>query len=283
MNYQHSYHAGSFTEVFKHIILVGLIKALLRKDNPFCVIDTHAGRGFYDLTSDAAKKTKEYESGIMKVMQHTNPPGLIKEYLADVKLFNNRLSQSTFSSFRYFVGSPKLMRHYLRLQDRMILSELHPVEQRILKDNFAEDRHVSTHLLDGYQALKAFLPPKERRGLILIDPPFERPNEFAQILTTLPMALKRFSTGIYAIWYPIKDRPPIDHFHRALKEVISQPMLAIEMSIYPENSAQHLNGSGMIIINPPWQFDKQVSDWLPWLWKVLSVQNQGQYRIQTLT
>lgn len=283
MNYQHSFHAGNFADVFKHIVLLGLIKSLLRKDNAFCYLDTHAGCGYYDLLDDAAKKTKEYESGITKLLQEPNPPGLIKEYLADVKLINNQLNGSALSTFRYYPGSPKLVRHYLRTQDRMILCELHPKEHRILKENFDNDQRTGIHLVDGYQALKAFLPPKERRGLILIDPPYERPNELTQLLTHLPMALKRFATGVYAIWYPIKDRPPIERFYRALKNVITQPMLVTELSIFPETSAQHLNGSGMIIINPPWQFAEQLNRCLPWLWQTLSAQHQGQYTIDMLT
>jgi 23S rRNA (adenine2030-N6)-methyltransferase len=136
--------------------------------------------------------------------------------------------------------------------------------------------------MDGYQGLKAFLPPKERRGLVFIDPPFERPNEFSYVLTALPTALKRFTTGIYAIWYPIKDRPPIERFKRSLREMTSLPILTVELSVHPESSPQLLNGSGMAIINPPWQLDKQIQSYLPWLWKTLSVQGQGQQRIALL-
>ncbi len=283
MNYRHGYHAGSFTDVFKHAILVSLIKSLLQKDTPLCYLDTHAGAGFYDLFSETAKKSKEFASGIAKIFHEQNPPASLKPYLSCVQRINTRLSHSVVSSLRYYPGSPSIIRYFLRAQDRMVLTELHPQECLVLKNEFAAKKQASVHLLDGYQGLKAFLPPKERRGLILIDPPYERPNELAHIISVLPTVLKRFSTGVYAIWYPIKDRPTIDQFHRALKETIQQPLLITELSIYPENSPLHLNGSGIAIINPPWQLDKQILEYLPWLWKVLSLHKQGQYRAAPLS
>ncbi len=282
MNYRHGYHAGSFTDVFKHTILVSLIKSLLQKNTAICYLDTHAGAGYYDLFAEAAQKSQEFESGIAKVFHEKNPPALINHYLHCVQRINTRFSGSSISSLRYYPGSPSIMRYFLRAQDRMVLTELHPQEYQLLKRSFAGNKQVSVHLLDGYQSLKAFLPPKERRGLILIDPPYERPNELAYIISMLPIALKRFSSGIYAIWYPIKDRLSVDHFHLSLKKVIQQPILITELSIYPENSPLHLNGSGMAIINPPWQLDKQILEYLPWLWKNLSIQHQGRYQISLL-
>lgn len=283
MNYSHSYHAGHFADVFKHMILVSLIKSLLRKENGFCYLDTHAGPGYYDLFAEEAQKTKAFETGITKVINQKNPPDLVRQYLNCVQRINSRLSKSLIASLRFYPGSPAIVGYFLRAQDRMILSELHPQEFRLLKNNFANNKHAITQMMDGYQSLKAFLPPKERRGLILIDPPFERPNEFAYLVSVLPQALKRFATGIYAIWFPIKDRPPIERFYKLLKENIQLPMLAAELSVYPETSAQHLNGSGMVIINPPWQLDQQLKEALPWLLKVLSVHGQGQQRVFSLT
>lgn len=278
MNYSHSYHAGNFADVFKHIILLSIVKALLRKENAFCFLDTHAGPGYYDLFAEEAKKTKEYEAGIGKLFHAKNPPDLIRQYINIVQRTNNRLTKSLISSLRYYPGSPGIVHYFLRSQDRMILTELHPKEYQTLKNNFTNDKHGSIHLMDGYQGLKAFLPPKERRGLVFIDAPFERPNEFSYILASLPMALKRFATGIYAIWYPIKDRPPIERFYRSLRELSQLPILIAELSIYPENSPLHFNGNGIAIINPPWQLDKQIQAYLPWLWKTLSIQGQGQQR-----
>lgn len=282
MNYRHGYHAGSFTDVFKHAILVSLIKSLLHKDTAICYFDTHAGAGYYDLFAEAAQKSKEFETGIAKIVHEKNPPNLVKQYLSCVQRINTRLSGSTISSLRYYPGSPSIMRYFLRTQDHMVLTELHPQEYQVLKDAFAGNKHTSIHLLDGYQGLKAFLPPKERRGLILLDPPYERPNELAYIASILPSVLKRFATGVYAIWYPIKDRTAVDHFWRSLRENIKKPILVTELCIYPENSPLHLNGCGMAIINPPWQLDKQILEYLPWLWKVLSIHKQGQYQVLPL-
>ena len=278
MNYSHAYHAGNFSDVFKHLVLLTLIKSFLRKDKGFCYLDTHAGSGFYDLTAEPSQKTKEYELGITKLFHKEHAPQLVRQYLSCVQRMNNRLTQSLISNLRYYPGSPAFAHYFLRPQDRMILTELHPQECQRLKTTYNTDLRVSIHCLNAYQSLKAFLPPKERRGLILIDPPYERPHEFIDILTALPIALKKFATGTYAIWYPIKNREPIERFHRAMQEVTKQPILITELSIYEEISPLHLNGSGLAIINPPWELDRQIQDFLPWLWKNLSFQGKGQFR-----
>jgi 23S rRNA (adenine2030-N6)-methyltransferase len=282
MNYLHSYHAGNFADVFKHIILVSLIESLQSKENGFCYLDTHAGTGYYDLMSANAQKSKEYKQGIEKLLQQKRVPEPIRHYLNCVQKINSRLSQSIFASLRYYPGSPFIARHFLRSQDRMISSELHPQEYQTLKKNFLNDNQVSVQLLDGYRSLKAFLPPKERRGLILIDPPFERPHEFADLIRALPLALQRFETGVYAIWYPIKDRPPVERFHRALKEIVKRPILITELSLYPETSALHLNGCGMVIINPPYKFEGRLKGMLPWLRTALGIHRPKQTQLRML-
>lgn len=278
MNYHHAYHAGNFADVVKHAILTTLANALSHKDTPFCYLDTHAGEGVYDLSSSSSQKTKEYEQGIGLLMRQPNPPEAILPYLNIIKTINHHQNKLLI-----YPGSPSLVRHCLRPQDRMLLAELHPKTYDTLKTIFRSDKQVSVHLIDGYQALKAFLPPKERRGLILIDPPYENPKELSQIASLLPTALKRFETGVYAIWYPIKDRPPVERFHRIIKQTVTRPMLVAELSIYPETTPQHLNGCGLLIINPPWQVDEQIKSYLPWLWSTLSPHQQGEYRIYPLT
>ncbi len=282
MNYRHGYHAGSFTDVFKHTILISLIKSLQQKNSAFCYLDTHAGAGCYDLWAEAAQKSNEFETGIAKVFNALNPPALIKDYLSCVQAINAHFSDSAASSLRYYPGSPVIMRYFARQQDRLVLTELHPQEYQLLKKEFARTRQANVHLLDGYHGLKAFLPPKERRGLILIDPPYERPNELAYLTSMLAHALKRFATGVYAIWYPIKARSIIDQFYRSLKDNIKNPILITELSIYPEESPLHLNGSGMAIVNPPWQIDDRISAFLPWLWQNLTIHHQGQFKISVL-
>lgn len=275
MNYLHSYHAGNFSDVIKHVCLIGLLEALMKKPTPFCYIDTHAGAGCYDLFSEFSNKTKEYEGGIEKVIQHEHPPQLVKEYLRTIHLINSKLTESKIASLRYYPGSPMIARQLLRRADRIVACELHPEEYQSLKQNFTGDHQVDIHHMNGFHGLKAFLPPKERRGLILIDPPYEDPDEFSQIARTLPIALKRFEQGVFAIWYPIKEKIHVDRFHQALKKSIENQILAIELTLYPD-IPQHLNGCGLAIINPPWQFEEVIKNNLAWVWRALSVDGQGQ-------
>lgn len=281
MNYRHAYHAGNFADVFKHVILIALINALRHKENPLCYIDTHAGSGIYDLFSPEAQKTKEFARGISKIMQQQDPPALVKQYIHCVQTINNRLNNA-ISSLRYYPGSPAILKYFLRAQDRLLLTELQPQEYQLLKKNFLNYRQISIQLLDGYQALKAALPPKERRGLILIDPAYERPDELNDLIAALSVALKKFETGTYAIWYPIKDSLSVMRFLQKINKSISRPHFTVELSVYSESNPTQLNGSGMLIINPPWQVDQHIQACLPWLWKTLAFQGQGQYAINNL-
>lgn len=279
MNYRHSYHAGSFTDVFKHIVLIGLLDALAKKEKPFCYIDTHAGAGYYDLFSEAAQKGKEYQNGIAKIVPEKNQPKLIQKYLSVIRKFNDAFSGSSSSTaYRFYPGSPLVAQARLRPQDRMVTCELHPEEYRALKTAFLDDDHVAVHHMDGYLALKAFLPPKERRGLILIDPPYEKSDEFTRIVQSLSQALKRFETGSYAVWYPIKNPQLIQNFHHTLK-TLQKTILIVELSVYPDDVISQLNGSGLAILNPPWQFHDLMEETLPWLTRALSLSDRAQYRL----
>lgn len=273
MNYRHGYHAGNFSDVFKHIILIALIKSFLRKDSAFCFLDTHAGIGQYDLTAEAAQKTKEYETGIEKIFAAQSNNEIIQTYLDSVKSLNPT------EHLQLYPGSPYFVRQLLREQDRMILCELQEEEHITLKKFFHHDKQIAIHCQDAYQALKAFLPPKERRGLVLIDPPYEKHDEFDALLSALPQAVTRWETGVFALWYPIKERRATDRFLEKLRSKISRPTLTIELSVHPDNISTHLNGSGMFIVNTPWQLDQQVQEFLPWLWKLLSVDGKGRYHL----
>ncbi len=273
MNYRHSYHAGNFTEVFKHVILIGLVQHLLKKESSFCYLDTHSGTGCYDLLSEAAQKTQEFTLGIAKIYSEKNPPDFVKDYLQCVKKINPN------SELQFYPGSPYFVKEMLRKQDRMILSELHPEDYQLLKNFFPHDKQVAVHHQDGYQSLKAFLPPKERRSLVLIDPSYESSDEFEKLLKWLPETIKRWETGIYAIWYPIKNRSATDRFLKSLKEKIKHPFMIAELSIFPEDTSLQLNGCGMAIINPPWQFDLKMQGVLSWLWHRLSIDNKGRFSL----
>lgn len=277
MNYQHDYHAGNFADVVKHVILMALLTSLSKKDTSYAFIDTHAGAGCYDLFSDSAKKGKEYQNGIEKVIHADNPPPLIKDYIQLVHNVSNELTHSKYASLQYYPGSPLIARKLLRPNDRLIACELHPQTYQSLRETFAGDKQAAIHHMDGFQGLKAFLPPKEKRGVILIDPPYEDPEEFMQIARVLPVALRRFENGVYAIWYPIKEAAKLTRFYRVLKETIQHPILGIELTIFPE-IPNHLNGCGLAVINPPYQFDTSVQELLPWLWNALTINGQGQFR-----
>jgi len=249
MNYRHAFHAGNFADVMKHALLCQILTSLQRKDSAFAVLDTHAGLGLYDLNDHPAERTMEYHSGISKILAEPPIAGL-EPYLEAVK------AQNPEGDLRYYPGSPVLARAFLRPQDRLTAIELHPEDAEQLRRHFAYDPQVAVHHADAYSAFKAFLPPKERRGLVLIDPPFERRDEFAALLQALAEAYRRWPTGIYMIWYPIKDLVPVGRFQEELAQLIGRKVLACDLYIRAPREAAKLNGSGVIIINPPWQLDE---------------------------
>lgn len=281
MNYQHAYHAGSFADVFKHILLIALLDLLKQKPTPFCYLDTHAGCGYYDLEQIQTSKTKEYLDGIIKTIRAENPPALIQRYLDYIHTINKQLGHPHSNSLRYYPGSPLIAQHALRPQDRMVACELQSDAYRSLRAALGGRPNVALHHMDGYLGLKAFLPPKERRGIILIDPPYESTEELAYIGRQLSLALQRFPMGIFALWYPIKDRVLTERFINNCHKTIKKTILVAELTIYP-NLPQYLNGCGLAIVNPPWKLDKTFQTVMPWLWKALTINDQGGQRIFTL-
>lgn len=278
MNYSHTYHAGSFSDVFKHIVLVMLVQSLRKKETPFCYLDTHAGLGRYDLQSKAAEKTGEASDGIGKILRKQNMPPAVLDYATVVRAMNS--PEAAEEMPRFYPGSPCLVRHFLRPQDRMVLTELDADDAQALKQEFHGDAQVGVHNTDGYAALKAFLPPKEKRGLVLIDPPFERPDEFRAAAQALTAAWQRWPRGTYAFWYPIKDRPPIDKFERLIGASGIQKVLVAELCLLPDTRAATLNGCGMMIINPPWHMDEELRSILAWLWPRLRNGELGSTRVE---
>lgn len=262
MNYRHAFHAGNFADVFKHVVLTLLLKSLHRKDTPFCYLETHAGAGRYDLTGEAALKTGEYRDGIQRLWEANPLPALV-DYLAAVRASN------ADGALRYYPGSPVIARHFLRPHDRMVLMELQADEFALLQARFTGDRQVVVQRQDGYAGLKAHLPPREKRGLVLIDPPYESDRDYEQIAEGLKVAHGRWSTGIYALWYPIKARPPIERFHRVLSGAGIRKMLLAEFAPYPEDSDFRLNGCGMVVVNPPWKLEETLRQLLPQLLNLL--------------
>jgi 23S rRNA (adenine2030-N6)-methyltransferase len=247
MNYRHLFHAGNFADVFKHVALLLLLRALHKKDTPFCYLDTHAGIGRYDLAAAAAQRSGEYRDGIARLWDAPVTDTAVRDYLAAVR------TENPDGQLRVYPGSPLIALGALRAQDRMVLCERHPEEYRTLRDVFARERQVAVHERDGYEALGSLLPPKERRGLVLIDPPFEIPDEFGELISGLTLALSRWQTGIYAVWFPIKDRRAVEHFYAGLQRRFAK-VVSIELMLFPEDTSFRLNGCGLVVLNPPWQF-----------------------------
>ncbi|MEZ5461851.1 23S rRNA (adenine(2030)-N(6))-methyltransferase RlmJ [Dokdonella sp.] len=278
MNYRHAFHAGNFADVFKHSILVGLVEALKAKQTPFGFMDTHAGRGRYQLDGSEAKRTGESANGIHRLLGATRAPTLVHVYVNLVRSLN-----AGHEELSVYPGSPLIASLLMREIDRGTLCELQPEECSALKSVFRGDARFSVHERDGYAAMNALLPLKERRGLVLIDPPFEaQDDEFRIIEKALADASKRWPGGIYAIWYPIKLRQQVQPFHRWLARSAFDKVLIAELLLHPDNSALRLNGCGMALINPPWKFDRQLEELLPALQELLSQSRFGQHRVEWL-
>ena len=274
MNYRHGYHAGNFADVFKHALLARVLVHMNAKDAPYRMIDTHAGAGHYDLTGDKARATGEADSGIARLLAH--PPAgeaaeLLKPYLGTIA-----------KSAPRYPGSPVMMQALSRPQDRMIFCELHPKEHAQLVKSLGRDRRVKTIAGDGWQALKALLPPKERRGVVLVDPPYEDPAEFRQAADAIGEAVRRFATGIYLVWYPVKNRYETDAAIRRLARAAAAPALKLEFEIAPPKADGPLTACGLLAINPPWKFREECAVMLPALRQALAGENREAVRIEAM-
>ncbi len=281
MNYRHAFHAGNFADVFKHAILTGLIESLKAKQTPFRYFDTHAGAGRYDLRGEQARKTREHEAGVQRLLDAVRLPSMLHIYLNLVRALN---AGNKVRDIAIYPGSPLLASLLMRDNDRVTLCEVQPDEAAQLKKLFAGDARIGVHERDGYTALDALLPPPERRGLVLIDPPFEaQEGEFDTIEHALVKALARWPTGMYAIWYPIKLRQQNAPFLRSFARRKIPKVLCAELLLHPDNSALRLNGCGMVIVNPPWKFDHQLEELLPALREHLAQGRFGEQRVEWLT
>ena len=277
LSYRHAFHAGNFADVFKHVLLVHLIRALQRKDKPFCVLDTHAGAGHYDLDSPPAQKNREFAGGIGRLWNQSRLSPELADYVERVQASNPD------SRLLYYPGSPRIARALLRPGDRLMLTELHPTEHAALKAEFAGDRQVAVHHQDGYAALKALLPPPERRGLVLLDPAYELKDEFDRLIEAVQVIPRRWTGGVIALWYPILDRAPSLRWQRTLQKLAIPAILCAELGLYPYDAPLGLHGAGMILINPPWKLDETLGRLLPELLQRLRVGDHGQTRLEWLT
>jgi 23S rRNA (adenine2030-N6)-methyltransferase len=256
MNYRHAFHAGNFADVVKHSVLALLIERLKAKDTAFRVIDTHAGVGLYNLTAGEATRTGEWREGIGRLWNHKRSPALdalLAPYLSAVAAANGTGEPSPLTRYP---GSPWIARQLLRRKDRLTAVELHPQDAATLEELFAGDIQVRTIALDGWLALGAFVPPKERRGLVLVDPPFEERDDFDTMVSAFVAAYHKWPTGIYALWYPVKDLPAIDRLRLGLAKSGIRRLIRAELTIRDRDTAGTFNGAGLVVCNPPWQFDE---------------------------
>ncbi|MGT5130098.1 23S rRNA (adenine(2030)-N(6))-methyltransferase RlmJ [Escherichia coli] len=285
LSYRHSFHAGNHADVLKHTVQSLIIESLKEKDKPFLYLDTHAGAGRYQLGSEHAERTGEYLEGIARIWQQDDLPAELEAYINVVKHFNRS------GQLRYYPGSPLIARQLLREQDSLQLTELHPSDYPLLRSEFQKDSRARVEKADGFQQLKAKLPPVSRRGLILIDPPYEMKTDYQAVVSGIAEGYKRFATGTYALWYPVVLRqqikrmihdleatgirkilqielavlPDSERMIHDLEATGIRKILQIELAVLPDSDRRGMTASGMIVINPPWKLEQQMNNVLPWL------------------
>ncbi|WP_422373390.1 23S rRNA (adenine(2030)-N(6))-methyltransferase RlmJ [Hoeflea sp.] len=283
MNYRHSYHAGNFADVLKHAVLAQIIAYLKRKDAAFRVIDTHAGIGVYDLSSAEAQKTGEWLGGIGKLAGANLSDTLIQflePWLDAVSGLNAEAGAK--NAVHLYPGSPKLARMLMRKQDRLSALELHPEDAATLRSVFDGDFQVRVTELDGWLALGAHLPPKEKRGLVLIDPPFEQDGEFDRLVDGLARATRRFAGGTYMLWHPIKADSPLAAFDKKLVALGRPRTLIVRLLVRDNKTAPGLNGSGLVIVNPPFTLEAELKAVLPELTALLATAPGSGFEVKML-
>lgn len=291
LSYLHSYHAGNFADVLKHTTLIHALDYLTQKPAPLFYLDTHSGPGLYQLGDDEAQKNCEYQNGIGKLWRNTDLPTAVARYREVIETchtlqteqtaHNDSETQRDPTELSYYPGSPWIGAHLLREHDRLSLCELHPREQQTLTQNFAFDRRIKIFPKDGFQTAIAALPPKERRGLVLIDPPYEIKQDYERVVEVLVESHKRFATGTYAIWYPVVKREQIERMLRAIKHSGIRNIQVFELGLKADTIERGMTSSGMIWVNPPWTLWQEMQQALPYLAQTLGGK-QGVYKLQQL-
>ncbi|BET95296.1 23S rRNA (adenine(2030)-N(6))-methyltransferase RlmJ [Xenorhabdus taiwanensis] len=269
LSYRHSFHAGNHADVLKHVVQSLIIESLKVKEKPFLYLDTHSGAGRYHLSGEHAERTGEYLEGIARIWQRDDIPEELVAYMDVVKALNPQ------GSLRYYPGSPLIARHLLREHDELNLSELHPSDYPLLRTEFSRDRRARVLREDGFQQLKSKLPPKSRRGFVLIDPPYELKSDYQNVVQGIQEGYKRFATGTYALWYPVVLRQQIKRLVKGLEASGIRKILQIELGVRPDSDQRGMTASGMIVINPPWKLEQQMKAILPWLHQVLVPEGTG--------
>jgi len=274
LSYRHSFHAGNFADVLKHIVTIEIFEHLTQKDSPFDYIDTHAGAGLYNLKAKDAAKLQEYTQGIAKLKSEAWPE--LSRYFDIIKKHNPT------GTLNFYPGSPVIAQDFLRTKDRSWLFEMHPADFELLKKNTANDHRIKVSQDDGYNGLLSLLPPLSRRGLILIDPSYELKSDYTRVFDVVNKAYKKFSTGIYAIWYPVVERKRIDQLERKFIRSGIKNIQRFELGLSEDNYSQGMTSSGMIVINPPWTLMDKMSQILPKLVKTLGEKENAIFKAEVL-
>jgi len=274
-SYRHGFHAGNHADVLKHVVLVQLLAYLTAKEAPLWFVDTHAGAGAYALDSSFAQKKGEFKDGIGRLWGRTDLPPTVSDYLVQIEKINPD------SELRHYPGSPQIALQLLRKQDRLQLFELHSTESKVLQKHFSSvKRQVSVQAEDGFTALKAVLPPASRRGLVLVDPSYEDKSDYAKVLSTLQDALRRFATGVYAVWYPQVQRQEAQDLPGELKQLAQGDWLQVSLTVKaPAQDGLGLHGSGMFIFNPPWNLEAKLQAVMPQLVRLLGQDKKATFKL----
>lgn len=279
LSYRHSYHAGNFADILKHVVLVEIFEHLRQKESPFDYIDTHSGAGSYNLNSAHATKLEEHVGGIGKIDAHLYPE--LNRYF-EVINHHNTASGNATDICKYYPGSPAIAKYFLRSQDRAWLYELHPKDYQFLCKNIGPSKKIRIQSEDGLAGLLSLLPPKSRRGLILIDPSYEVKAEYNSVFSTIETAYKKFATGTYALWYPVVDRSKIDLLEKKFIRSGIKNIQRFELGIASDSREHGMTSSGMIVINPPWKLYNNMQCLLPKLAKTLGQGNELFYKCDIL-
>lgn len=278
LSYRHSFHAGNHADVLKHIVLMLIIESLQQKEKGFFYLDTHAGIGQYQLSSPEAKKTAEYQEGIGRLWEQNDLPTAVERYLTMIKKLNY-----DGQALSYYAGSPLIAANLLRSQDRALFIELHPSDYPLLRNNFKDFKNIRAKRDDGFAQLKACLPPKEHRGLVLIDPPYELKQDYDLVVSAIEEGYKRFATGIYAIWYPVVLRQQTKRMIKNLQATGIRKILQIELAVRPDSEQRGMTASGMLVINPPWTLEQEMRSLLPYLAKKLQPEGTASWTLEWIS
>jgi len=274
LSYRHAFHAGHYADVIKHIVLVDVLEYIVQKDKPFDYIDTHAGAGLYNLQAAQAQKTGEYENGIGRLTIADWPE--LKTYLDIVARYNPN------NTLHVYPGSPKIAQIFLREQDRAWLFEMHRNDFEALSILFAAQRNVNVRYEDGFQGLIGLLPPKSKRALVLIDPPYEVKDDYERVVDTLTQAHRRFATGIYAIWYPVVERRRINQLEASLVDSGIRRIQLFELGQRSLSQSSRMHAAGMILVNAPWPLFARMKSLLPRLAQAMTISGKPHYRCEEL-